>query len=198
MLSSKNYFEENSTCSLIGLRYTEDEGTSEWDKRKIEYTSDFTLPVDFQTLLEGKFVDNLSFLYALHPENINREIKNVIDSAHIFVDKKFLKEKLFKKLKQWFFHPEAFQRFEANKESHGDSAIEIGFIDKLYEMFRLRRFLLEMKQELEGKDGLSSTYGRKEGKIIVEHMIRFQFSYLKNCLRSKSGRNKCAIPKDDQ
>ena len=46
-------------------------------------------------------------------------------------------------------------------------------------MFRLRRFLQDMKQELEERDGLSSSYTRREGKVVVETMIRFQSSYLK-------------------
>ena len=80
--------------SLIGLKYTEDEGTTEWEKRKECYTTDLQLPKSFQELLNGKFEDICSFLFALHPENINREIVSTINSAHIFIEKKAIKQQL--------------------------------------------------------------------------------------------------------
>ena len=36
-INAKDTFEDSAVVSLIGLRYTEDENTNEWGKRKLEY-----------------------------------------------------------------------------------------------------------------------------------------------------------------
>ena len=69
--NSKDIFDESRVVSLIGLKYTEDESTIEWDKRKECYTTDMQLPLNFQELLTGNYGDLCSFCFALHPENIN-------------------------------------------------------------------------------------------------------------------------------
>ena len=89
--------------NLIGLRFTDDENTNEWEKRKLEYTPALALPIKFQDFLEGDFTNKYSFLYALHPENINKEILSVMGSAHIFVDRKQIKQKLNSALQKWFY-----------------------------------------------------------------------------------------------
>ena len=94
--NTKEHFEDSPMMSLIGLRFTEDESTIEWENRKMEYSPDGQLPKDFQELLKSDYGNTCSFLFALHPENINKEILTVIGSAHIFVDKKSLKQKYFK------------------------------------------------------------------------------------------------------
>ena len=48
-------FEDSLTVSLIGLRYTEDENTNEWKKRKLDYSPASPLPLDFQELLSSDF-----------------------------------------------------------------------------------------------------------------------------------------------
>ena len=85
---AKDAFDSSPLVSLIGLRYTEDENTIEWEKRKECYITDLQLPKSFQELLNGKFEDICSFLFALHPENIYKEVLSGIGSAHIFVNLK--------------------------------------------------------------------------------------------------------------
>ena len=105
--NSKDIFDESRVVSLIGLKYTEDERTIEWDKRKECYTTDMQLPLNFQELLTGNYGDLCSFFFALHPENINREIVSIMNSARIFVEKKAIKQQLQSSLNTWFFKPEA-------------------------------------------------------------------------------------------
>ena len=94
---------EGSSCiGLNGLKYTEDENTVEWEKRKEGYNHDTKLPTDFQELLKGNFGDLCSFLYALHPVTINKETMNIIGSAQ-----------------------------KKKDESTHNLPIEMGFIDKL-------------------------------------------------------------------
>ena len=56
-------------------------------KEKLECTPAFPVSIEFQELLNGGFEDKCSFLSALHPTNINKEILSIMGSAHIFVDK---------------------------------------------------------------------------------------------------------------
>ena len=68
---TKDAFDSSPLASLFGLRYTEDENTIEWEKRKVEYTPATFLQTNFQDLLKSECENNCSFLFALHPENIN-------------------------------------------------------------------------------------------------------------------------------
>ena len=117
--NAKDVFDESRVVSLIGLKYTEDEGTTEWEKRKECYTTDLQLPKSFQELLNGKFEDICSFLFALHPENINREIVSIINSA----------------LNKWFFQPVAL----ILEKQSGKFDSELGFIEKLIEIYKYRK-----------------------------------------------------------
>ena len=85
---TKDAFDSSPLASLFGLRYTEDENTIEWERRKVEYTPATFLQTNFQDLLKSECENNCSFLFALHPENINKEILSGIGSAHIFVNLK--------------------------------------------------------------------------------------------------------------
>ena len=53
-----------------------------------------------------------------------------------------------------------------------------GFFNKLVEMFKYRRMLCDLKQEIEHKDGLSQGYVRTKGKHIVDTMLKFRSSTL--------------------
>ena len=138
----------------------------------MEYTPSFPVPIEFQELLEGDFTNKCSFLYALHPENINKETLSVIGSAHIFVDKKQLKLKLNSVLQKCFFNPEVFLKIPENKQEPpmSISTIEPGFINKLVEMFKYRQILRDLKQDIEQQDGLCQGYVRTEDKHIVDNV----------------------------
>ena len=182
--NAKEHFEESPMMSLIGLRFTEDESTIEWEKRKVEYSPAGHLPKDFQELLKSDCGNNCSFPFALHPENINKEILTVIGSAHIFVDKKSLKQKLFSALQKWFYNPEAFKKQAESKTNEPKKArkIEPGFIDKLLEMLKYRQIL---KQEIKQSDGLSSRYIRTEGSYIVVQMLTFYSTYMNSLFENR-------------
>ena len=49
---AKDVFDSSPLVSLIGLRYTEDENTIKWEKRKVEYTPATFLQTNFQGLLK--------------------------------------------------------------------------------------------------------------------------------------------------
>ena len=74
----------------------------------MEYTPATFLKTKFQDLLKNKCENNCLFLFALHPENINKEILSGIGSAHIFVD---LKQDFEQKngLSQGYCHAEDLQ-----------------------------------------------------------------------------------------
>ena len=178
--NAKDAFEECTNVCLFGLRFTEDENTNEWEKRKVEYTPASPLPIEFQELLNGDFGSSLSFLFALHPQNINKEIMTVIGSAHIFADKKPLRKKLHSTLHNWFFNPEVFKKQAEYKSDNKEQTptIELGFIEKLVEMFKYRRILRDFKQDIEQQNGLSNGYVRTEGKLVVDLMLTYRSTHL--------------------
>ena len=93
----------------------------------------------------------------------------------IFVDKKQIKLKFHSALQTWFFNSEAFNKAE---QANSTELIEPSFVNKLVEMFKYRRILCDLKQEIEHKDGLSQGYVRTEGKHIVDTMLKFRSSTL--------------------
>ena len=140
LMNAKDHFDQSPSVYLVGLRFTEDENTNEWEKRKMDYVPVSSLPTNFQDLLSNTYGNQCSFLLALHPQNINKETLSVIGSAHIFVDRKVLKQKLFQSLHKRFSNPEAFSKSKLSRIRPTD--IEPGFIDKLIEMFRdIQRFV---------------------------------------------------------
>ena len=153
----------------------------------MEYSPASQIPRDFQNLLKSECGNNCSFLFALHLKNINKEISTVIGSAHIFVDKKMLKQKLHSALQKWFYNPEAFKKQAEGKVDEPSEArkIEPGFIDKLLEMFKYRQILRDLKQDMEQKDGLSGGYVQTEGKYIVDQMLTFDSSYMSSIFESR-------------
>ena len=54
----------------------------------MEYTPATFIQTIFQDLLKSECENNCVFIFALHPENINKEILSGIGSAHIFVNLK--------------------------------------------------------------------------------------------------------------
>ena len=137
-----NAQEGSSYIGLNGLKYTEDEITVEWEKRKEGYTPDLKLPSTFQELCNNKFEDMCSFLYALHPVNVNKETINILGSVHILTEKKLLKQKLLSTLKGWFFHPEAFSLPTPGKkeDSTQEPSIEMGFVTSLLKCSKFEKF----------------------------------------------------------
>ena len=111
----------------------------------------------------------------------------VIGSAHIFVNKKSLKHKLFSALQKWFYNPEAFEKLPLSKNNEPRKArkIEPGFIDKLLEMFKYRQILRDLKQDIDQHDGLSNGYVRTEGSYIVDQMLTFDSTYMNNLFENR-------------
>ena len=74
------------------------------------------------------------------------------------------------------FNSEAFTKIVDNKQDQPTSTVSIepGFINKLVEMYKYRRILRDLKQDIEQKDGLSQGYIRTKGKHIVD--FKFQRS----------------------
>ena len=52
---AKDAFVSSQLVSLFGLRYTEDENTIEWEKRKVEYTPATFLQTNFQDLRMSEY-----------------------------------------------------------------------------------------------------------------------------------------------
>ena len=69
---AKDAFDSSPLVSLIGLRYPVDENAIEWEKRKVEYTPATFLQTNFQDLLKSECENKCSFLFSLHPKNIDK------------------------------------------------------------------------------------------------------------------------------
>ena len=131
--NSKDVFDESRVVSLIGLKYTEDESTVDWEKRRESYITDMKLALNFQELLMGNYGDLCSHFFALHPENINREIVSIINGAHIF-EKKGIRQHLQSALNTWFFKPESLilEKQSGKKKDNltVEPVMEMGFIER--------------------------------------------------------------------
>ena len=61
----------------------------------------------------------------------------------------------------------------------------MGFIDKLGEMYRIRKILRDLKQEMEHSNGLSTGYARNEAKFIADQILHFRSTYLQSVMAPK-------------
>ena len=64
--------------------------------------------------------------------------------------------------------------------------MEMGFIDRLLEMYKFRKTIRELKQELEEKNGLSQGYNHVEGKFLVDQMLKFNSTYVKSIMTPRA------------
>ena len=64
--------------------------------------------------------------------------------------------------------------------------MELGFIEKLIEMYKYRKILSELKQELEEKVGLFVGYVHVEGKFLVDQMLNFNSTYLRSIMTPRA------------
>jgi len=77
----------------------------------------------------------------------------------------------------WFEQTEIHgrQKHSGKKDvSIHEPPLEMGFIDKLIEMFKFAKFLRDLKQEMEQSDGLSNGYARNERKFTADQIVSFQ------------------------
>ena len=53
------------------------------------------------------------------------------------------------------------------------------------EMYKIRKILRDLKQEMEHSNGLSNGYARNEGKFIADQIMHFRSTYLQSVMTPK-------------
>ena len=155
--AQKQFGETNGDCSLFGLDFTKDEHITNW----IHRANGTYKKVQFPKTLEGMLSVNsmkksFNFLKSLDIAAINNEIELLHPSTHEFWEDEETRTKffLFDSLFQKTFA--AQDDTESIKLQNDEGEIEVGFVDGLFEMYKLWVDIAKARAELMAEGALSS------------------------------------------
>ena len=151
---SKNYFvlekRSGNTNKCFGLIFTEDTAFKNWLNRKPEDLG-LISPTSFEDLENYEGASNLEVFRCLEKEAINYETNALHISAHMFFEKEEVKRDFNMILQDFTFKSGANKKVLKlcttinkriqNIKSADTSSLELGFVDKFVEVFRLRNKL---------------------------------------------------------
>ena len=146
--TAKEWFEKHEDeISLFGLQFTKDEQLSFWHSRTEETWRKKTMPL----MIEGyiKLNDNktqFNFLRSLDIENINREFVNLHPSTHEFWEDENIKLEFMEFLGKFAKNKLAYNKMTSKEQAEQGANIlrgefddvEVGFVDGLFEMYKIR------------------------------------------------------------
>ena len=174
---------------LFGLKFTDSNSASEWALRSIDNYAMLNLPETFEELQKVPLERSYNFLMSLDTESINKEIARLGVEALMFWELPKVENALNDLCQSWF-HTDYKKIWEVvditNTQASSSSAqipeptiavvgsfkkekeqrIKTGFVDKLIELWRLRRKILEAKGEI-SVSGTLAKYTYKAAEAIM-------------------------------
>ena len=144
----------------------------------------------FMQINESK--KQFNFLKSLDIANINAEVENVHPSTHEFWEREDIKKELMSYLKEFSRNDKAYNK-QTNKEVEvstkaylrGDfEDIEVGFVDGLFEMYKLRELIAKTKADIIS-DGTASSYKHKFGTNLFMNNITFRSARIESIVVDK-------------
>ena len=192
--TAKRQFDEtNGDCSLYDLDYTKDEQITNWINR----TSGAYRKMQFPKTIDGMLKFNMlkksfNFLKSLDIAAINNEIELLHPSAHEFWEVEETRAEFLEFLATWSKNTSAYFKrtfTEQNEpkpimQANYEEEIEVGFVDGLFEMYKLRCDIEKAKTELIA-DGLISTYNHNFGTFIFGNHIDYRSSLIESIIEPK-------------
>ena len=124
--------------------------------------------------------------------NINAEVDNLHPSTHEFWEREDIKKELMSQLKEFSRNTEVHTK-QTNKELEESTkaylrgefdTIEVGFVDGLLEMYKLRELIAKTKADIVA-DGMTDSYKHKFGTSIFSNNITFRSSTIENLMLEK-------------
>ena len=170
--NSKMSFYQCKEVWLFGLKFTESPSASNWTEHSVNNREGIVLPQTFEELEQIPLNHKYNFLMSLNKESIDKEVVRIGVEAHMFWELPKVRDALNDLRKKWFYNDnkayikttidiseDSPTTVEANTTIASPSiaidssqkkkrqCIELGVVEKLVELWRLRKRILEHKQK---------------------------------------------------
>ena len=208
--NSKMRFNQNKQIYLFGLKFTESPSASNWTNRSIETYDTLVLPTTFEELEKIPLDRAYNFLMSLDKNSIDKEIELLGVEAHMFWEKPEVRTAFNDICKKWFFNDcKAYSKntIDISEDSQNlvstdntttnppvavapsqkekEQSVELGFVEKLVELWRLRKRILEDKAEIL-VDGTLAKYAYKAGETLMNRTLTYRSSHMSKVFRARN------------
>ena len=219
--NSKLRYMQNKEIHLFGLEFTENASAGNWASRSVENFKTIVLPKNFEELQNVPLDKPYNFLMSLDKSSIDKEISILGIEALMFWELPKVDLALSNMCRKWFFNeckaykknyldltkPESdndgesveianagnnTKKLSANATENTEN-IELGFIEKLLELWKLRKRIHEAKAEISVK-GTLSRYNYRTGEAIMNKTMDYRSSFMKSLFKERCR----AITKDER
>ena len=207
--SSKLRFTNCSEVHLFGLKFTESPSIAEWAGRSIENYAAFELPKTFEELQNIPLDKHYNFLMSMDRNSINKEIQLLGIEALMFWELPKVNEALNEICQKWFFNYNA-TAVSGAIDVTGDTTValasttsqqptiaivgsakekkqcvELGFVDKLIQLWRIRKSIYEAKTEI-SVSGTLAKYNYKAGDAIMNKTLNYKSTYMHQLFKKRN------------
>ena len=189
------------TCGevfLFGLNFTDSPSIANWTSRTIDNYPTLSLPQTFEELQSIPLDKKYNFLMSLDRASINKEIQRLGVEALMFWELPKVETALNELCQKWFFsYTGTIDLTEDKKDADSISAttqpsivivgsakekkqcVELGFVDKLIQLWKLRKTIQEAKAEI-------SVSGTLAGEAIMNKTMNYKSSYMQQLFRKRN------------
>ena len=197
--TSKNQFEStNGECCLFGLSFTEDEQIGSWISRTNGRYKSKPMPKTCEGIMDvNKEKVCFNFLKSLEISNINKETMLLHPCVHEFWEEDEIRNSVLQYLVGWSKNSAVYAK-ESQKRKYQDEAtlalksdksdekdeIEVGFVDGLFEMYKLRLEIAKARADLIS-DSVLPGYRHKFGTFLFNAFLSFRSTAIDNLINEK-------------
>ena len=134
-----------------------------------------------------------NFLKSLDIASINKETEMLHPGTHMFWDNEEIRAAFMEYLAVWSKNPAVYiqkgyydqdSNTRKEKESSNEETIEVGFVDGLFEMYKLREEIRKARSEIIAESVVSS-YNHKFGSFLFGTHLHFRSSVIENAILPK-------------
>ena len=196
------------------MDFTESPSALNWTERSVSTWKGTVLPETFAELEKIPLDRSFNFLMSLDKESIDKEVSILGIEAHMFWEQKTVKNDFDAFCRKWFFgdhkaylhgaivipdeppsqatlsvdasNVNAFpSTVIVDSEKEKRQCIELGFVDKLIELWKLRKRILEDKTEIT-VSGFLQRYTHEMGKAFMGKTMQFKSTYIARLFKDKN------------
>ena len=183
---------------LFGLNFTDSSSATYWASRTIQNYPTIPLSATFEELLKVPMDKPYNFLMSLDKDSINKEISRLGVETLMFWELPKVENALHEMCQKWFYNdcgavikgpiqqttppvvtesvPElTIEIVGSCKEK--EQCIELGSVEKLVELWRLRRKNLEAKAEI-AVTAFLAQYTHKAGETLMNKLMSYKSFYM--------------------
>ena len=194
-MTAKDQFEATKgECCLYGLDFTKDEQISNWITRAQGNYRPIQLPNTVEGFMNVNYTKKpFNLLRSLDIASINREMEMLHPGTHEFWDNEEIRSKFMDYRAFWSKSPAAYIKkcfycqdstTNADKSIDDEEAVEVGFVDSLFEMYKLREEINKARSEIIAESIILS-YNYKFGSFLLGIHLAFRSSIIAKAILPK-------------